>query len=70
MRLVAYWPIVPFRCGATACRFSAQGGDELRLVVGPPVSANAAAKLCNALERFRLTCQPTIFAGRHLAMDR
>jgi len=28
-----------------------------------------AAKLCTKLERFRLTCQPTIFAGRHLAMD-
>jgi hypothetical protein len=42
---------------------------ELRLVVGPLVSADAAAKLCTTLERFRLTCQPTIFAGRHLARD-
>jgi hypothetical protein len=42
---------------------------ELRLVVGPLASANAAAKLCTTLERFRLTCQPTIFAGRHLALD-
>ena len=42
---------------------------ELRLVVGPLVSADAAAKLCPTLERFRLTCQPTIFAGRHLALD-
>ena len=42
---------------------------ELRLVVGPLVSADAAAKLCTTLERFRLTCQPTIFAGRHLALD-
>jgi hypothetical protein len=42
---------------------------ELRLVVGPLVSADAAAKLCSTLERFRLTCQPTIFAGRHLALD-
>jgi hypothetical protein len=42
---------------------------ELRLVIGPLPSANAAAKLCSTLERFRLTCQPTIFAGRHLALD-
>ncbi len=42
---------------------------ELRLVVGPLASADAAARLCTALERFRLTCQPTIFAGRHLALD-
>jgi hypothetical protein len=42
---------------------------ELRLVVGPLVSADAAARLCTALERYRLTCQPTIFAGRHLALD-
>jgi len=42
---------------------------ELRLVVGPIASADAAAKLCSTLGRFRLTCQPTIFAGRHLALD-
>src|SRR5580692_11621382 len=42
---------------------------ELRLVLGPLASAGAAAKLCTTLERFRLTCQPTIFAGRHLALD-
>ena len=42
---------------------------ELRLVLGPIASAYAAAKLCTTLERFRLTCQPTIFAGRHLALD-
>src|SRR5580692_5900403 len=42
---------------------------ELRLVIGPLPSANAAAKLCSTLERFRLTCQPTIFAGRHLTLD-
>jgi hypothetical protein len=42
---------------------------ELRLVLGPLASASAAAKLCTTLERFRLTCQPTIFAGRHLALD-
>jgi len=32
-------------------------------------SADAAAKLCATLGRFRLTSQPTIFAGRHLALD-
>ncbi|MGD0148392.1 MAG: hypothetical protein ABSB77_07380 [Xanthobacteraceae bacterium] len=42
---------------------------ELRLVVGPLVSADAAARLCTTLERYRLTCQPTIFAGRHLTLD-
>jgi hypothetical protein len=42
---------------------------ELRLVLGPIASAGAAAKLCTTLERFRLTCQPTIFAGRHLTLD-
>ena len=42
---------------------------ELRLVLGPIASAGAAAKLCKTLERFRLTCQPTIFSGRHLALD-
>src|SRR5580692_3498914 len=42
---------------------------ELRLVLGPLASAGAAAKLCTTLERFRLTCQPTIFAGRHLTLD-
>jgi SPOR domain len=42
---------------------------ELRLVVGPLASADAAAKLCATLGRFRLICQPTIFAGRHLALD-
>jgi hypothetical protein len=44
-------------------------GYGLRLVVGPLASADAAAKLCTTLERLRLTCQPTIFAGRHLALD-
>src|ERR1700688_1238613 len=47
----------------------ASNRPELRLVVGPIASAGAAAKLCTTLERFRLTCQPTIFAGRHLALD-
>jgi hypothetical protein len=42
---------------------------ELRLVIGPLPSADAAARLCTTLGRFRLTCQPTIFAGRHLALD-
>jgi hypothetical protein len=41
----------------------------LRLVIGPLVSVDATAKLCTTLERYRLTRQPTIFAGRHLALD-
>jgi hypothetical protein len=40
----------------------------LQCETGVP-SADAAAKLCTTLERFRLTCQPTIFAGRHLTLD-
>ena len=45
--------------------------NETRIVPAncPLASANAAAKLCKTLERFGLTCQPTIFAGRHLALD-
>jgi hypothetical protein len=45
--------------------------NETRIVPAnrPLASANAAAKLCKTLERFRLTCQPTIFSGRHLALD-
>jgi hypothetical protein len=42
---------------------------ELRLVVGPLPNADAATHLCAALNRYRLTCQPTIFAGQHLALD-
>ena len=49
----------------------ALGGDVHVLVAGEnaKAAADAAAKLCTTLERFRLTCQPTIFAGRHLALD-
>jgi hypothetical protein len=42
---------------------------ELRLVVGPLASADAAARLCAALGHSHLTCQPTIFAGQRLALD-
>jgi hypothetical protein len=42
---------------------------ELRLVVGPLASADAAARLCTALGRFRLTCQPTVFPGRHSTLE-
>jgi hypothetical protein len=42
---------------------------ELRLVVGPLPSADAATKLCKALERYRVSCQPTLFAGQHLALE-
>jgi hypothetical protein len=34
-----------------------------------PFRVHATAKLCATLERFRPICQPTIFAGRHLALD-
>ena len=42
---------------------------ELRLVVGPLASADAAARLCASLGRSHISCQPTIFAGQHLALD-
>jgi hypothetical protein len=50
-------------------------GDQPAKALGltlPPIplaSAGARAKLCTTLVRFRLTCRPTIFAGRHLALD-
>jgi hypothetical protein len=51
------------------CQFSVQSG--LASVIRPdsPYWVHAAARLCTTLARFRLTCQPTIFAGRHLALD-
>jgi len=42
---------------------------ELRLVVGPLVSADAATRLCVSLTSYRLLCEPTIFAGQHLALE-
>jgi len=42
---------------------------ELRLVVGPLPSQGAAVELCAALAAFRLPCQPTSFAGQHLALQ-
>jgi hypothetical protein len=42
---------------------------ELRLVVGPLVSADAAAHLCAALAAHKMFCEPTIFAGQHLALE-
>jgi hypothetical protein len=42
---------------------------ELRLVVGPLAGADAAAQLCAVLGSYHLFCQPTIFAGQHLALQ-
>jgi hypothetical protein len=42
---------------------------ELRLVVGPLPSADAAERLCASLGRSHLSCQPTIFAGQHVALE-
>jgi hypothetical protein len=44
------------------------GRVELRLVVGPLANAEAAGKICSALERYRLSCQPTLFSGQHVAL--
>jgi hypothetical protein len=45
------------------------GRVELRLVVGPLANAEAAGKICTALERYRLGCQPTLFSGQHVALQ-
>jgi hypothetical protein len=42
---------------------------ELRLVVGPLSSADAASGLCASLSVYRLYCEPTIFGGQHLALE-
>jgi hypothetical protein len=42
---------------------------ELHLVVGPYPSADAAMQLCDQLVPFRITCQPTMFDGSHLALQ-
>jgi hypothetical protein len=42
---------------------------ELRLVVGPLTDIDAAVQICAALAPYRLFCQPTIFAGQHLALQ-
>jgi hypothetical protein len=42
---------------------------ELRLVVGPLPGQGAAVQLCATLATFRLSCQPTSFAGQHLALQ-
>jgi hypothetical protein len=42
---------------------------ELRLVVGPLPSADAAERLCASLGRSRISCQPTIFGGQHVALE-
>jgi hypothetical protein len=42
---------------------------ERRLVVGPLQSPGAAVELCATLATFRLSCQPTSFAGQHLALQ-
>ena len=42
---------------------------ELRLVVGPLVNAAAAAQLCATLMAVQLSCLPTMFDGRNLALE-
>ncbi len=42
---------------------------ELRLVVGPLPSVEAATQLCASLAALRLFCQPTTFDGPHLALQ-
>jgi hypothetical protein len=42
---------------------------ELRLVVGPLANAAAAAQLCASLTALRLSCVPTMFDGRNVALE-
>jgi hypothetical protein len=42
---------------------------ELRLVVGPLSSADAASRLCASLSVYHVDCEPTIFGGQHLALE-
>jgi hypothetical protein len=42
---------------------------ELRLVVGPLDSSEAAAHLCAVLAPYRLFCQPTAFDSQHIALQ-
>ena len=42
---------------------------ELRLVVGPIGTAAAAAELCASLMAAQLSCLPTMFDGRNLALE-
>ena len=42
---------------------------ELRLVIGPLQSVDAASRLCASLSVYRLYCEPTVFAGHNLALE-
>jgi hypothetical protein len=41
---------------------------ELRLIIGPLASAEAAARLCSALLAEHLYCQPVAFEGQRLSL--
>ena len=41
---------------------------ELRLIVGPMTTPEAAAQLCASLAPFRVFCRPAAFGGDHLAL--
>jgi hypothetical protein len=53
----------------TLKQLSSSNRIELRLVAGPLASADAAAQLCAYLAHYRLFCEPTLFAGQHLALE-
>jgi phosphoribulokinase len=44
------------------------GAVDLRLVVGPVIDAQAAARLCATLSAAGLSCQTTVFDGQRLAL--
>ncbi len=43
--------------------------SELRLVVGPLATSDAATRLCTSLAPYRVFCQPTGFDGQHVALQ-
>jgi hypothetical protein len=43
--------------------------SELRLLLGPLPSSDAAARLCTSLAPYRVFCQPTGFDGQHVALQ-
>jgi hypothetical protein len=52
------------RAGVTIHENARTNKTELRLVVGPFASAEAAGQLCASLAALKLSCQPTMFDGR------
>lgn len=57
-------PVIAIRDGTKP------GTVELRLVAGPLTNAGIAARLCAALSTAGVACQPAVFDGQRLALNR